>query len=142
MSNMYYILMEMAFQDNEGIFSRDDSSGHPRKVFLSKKKAEVVATQNNLNEFQSLIRSSNIKNYASNLDEIISSKTLEDDLLFEEGIFMTIFGQTADDWWRSLKNLKWGTSLPLKIEPSPEQWQKLYDCFNLRFWGVLAVEKG
>lgn len=140
---MYYILMELSFADHEGILYRDDSSaGFPKKVFSSKKKAEEVALQKNLSEFQDVIRSGGVRKYASNLDEIIFSKTLEDDLLFEEGIFMTIFGQTADDWWRSLRNLKWGEKLPLKIEPTPEQWQKLYDCFILRFWSVVAVEKG
>lgn len=140
---MYYVLMEVFFQDNEGIFYRDGmNNGYPKLVFISKKKAEKIALQKNLSEFENLVRKSSIRIYASHIDEIISSKTLEDDLLFEEGIFMTIFGQTAEDWWRSLRNLRHGEKSSLKIEPSPEQWKKLYDCFNLRFWEVLAVDKG
>lgn len=139
---MYYVLMSLSFQDHEGILYQNGMVGAPEKVFTSKKKANEVALQQNLSEFQVIVRDGRIREYASNLDEIISSETLEDDLLFEEGIFMTIFGQTADDWWRSLRNLKYGDRLPLKIEPTPEQWRKLYDCFNLRFWSVLPVSKG
>lgn len=143
MSTQFYVLMYLDYQENEGILYRSSGSGgYPKIVFTSKKKADEVALQKNLFEFESLIRDSVIRNYASHLDEIISSKTLEDDLLFEEGIFMTLFNQTAEDWWNSLRILKYGDRLPLKVEPSPEQWQKLYDCFNLRFWKVIAVDKG
>jgi hypothetical protein len=137
----YYVLMEINYQDNEGILSTD-RSGHPIKVFTSKKKAYSEALQKNLSEFEELVRESRIRHYGSSLDELIKSNTLEDELLFEEGIFMTIFGLTADEWWDSLGKLKWSDKLALKIEPSDAEWEKLYDCFNLRFWDVVEVKKG
>jgi hypothetical protein len=75
--------MQIDYQDNEGIFYRSSgSSGYPKNVFTSKKKADKVALQKNLSELEDLIRDSQIKNYGSNLYDVISSKTLEDELLF------------------------------------------------------------
>jgi len=144
MKKSYYVLMERCFQfTDDNKYYRDQSNGgNPSKVFFFKTKANEVARQNNLENFQRIIRDSSVKEYGYSLDELISSKTLEDDLLFEEGIFMTVFGQTADEWWQSLSNLKWGQRLSLKMEPTPEQWGKLYDCFNLSFWEVVEVEEG
>jgi hypothetical protein len=139
---MYYVLMDAIYNDHEGLLCRDGTNGFPRKVFTSKKKANIVARQKNISSFKESILNSDIKNFGSNLSDIISTKIFEDDLFFEEGIFMTIFGLGADDWWVSLKKLKYGDSLPLKIEPSPEQWEKLYDCFTVVFWEVVPVEKG
>lgn len=137
-----YVLMEKCFQyTDDNKYYRDESNGsNPKKVFFFKTKANEVANQNNLNSFQRIIRDSSIKEYGYDLNDLISSKTFEEDLLFEEGIFMIVFGKPADEWWQALRDLKWGQRLPLKIEPSPEQWQKLYDCFTLSFWEVVEVE--
>jgi hypothetical protein len=138
-----YVLIKIDYRDDDKHYHASSSNiGCPIKIFSSKKKAEEIALQKNLFEFEELIRNSEIKRYAYSFEEIVSSKTLEDELLFEESIFMTIFGEDAYQWWKTLNQLKYYEKSILKIEPTPEQWKKLYDCFTLRFWSVVEVEKG
>lgn len=139
MSEKFYVLMEVGFDYNDETYFRyNGGGGHPSRVFTNKKKAEEAALKNNLTEFQKLIRSDEIREYGYGLDEVLANDVTEDDLLFQEGIFMTLFGKTAEDWWDSL----YDSAATLQVEPTQEQWEKLFKCFNLNFWEVVTVEKG
>jgi hypothetical protein len=138
MSDMFYVLMETGFEYNdENYFRHDGSGGHPEKVFTDKERAEEAAFQKGLEFFKRLVASGEIKDYGYGLEDILVSDVLEDDLLYEEGMFMSVFGMTAEDWWSSLYDRN-----ETKVVATDEQWKKLYNCFSLNFYEVVAVEKG
>jgi hypothetical protein len=135
----FYVLMELGFSyDDQNHFPFGQGAGNPNRVFTNKKKAEEAAHKNNLEEFKKLIRHDDIREYGYNVNEVLEDSASEEDLLFEEGIFRILFGKSAEDWWDSLYDQ--GSSL--KVEPTEEQWERLFKCFNLNFWEVVTVEKG
>lgn len=145
MSETFYVLMEEGWDYNDEVFFRtENGGGHPEKVFADKEKAEAEANRLNMKRFRELVTSGEVHEYAYSLDDILSDKATEDDLMFEEGIFMQMFGKTAEDWWENYYNQRWEDRRKgnLKVEPTDEQWGKLYDCFNLGFYEVVTVEKG
>lgn len=134
-----YVLMEAGWEYDDNIHWLSGSGGgNPQKVFEDKEKAETEATRKNLEDFKDLVKSGDIREYGYNLDDMLSDTATEDDLFFEEGIFRTLFGKPADDWWREL----YEKGSQLKVEPTEMQWIRLMHCFNLYFYDVVAVEKG
>lgn len=137
MSETFYVLMEAGWEYDDNNYSRSNG-GNPEKVFSDKEKAETEATKLNLETFKSTIKSGDIRDYGYDFNDVLSDKTTEDDIMFEEGIFMTLFGKTGEDWWDGLYNGK----PTFKTEPTEMQWIRLMHCFNLRFFEVVGVEKG
>ncbi len=141
MSETFYVLMEQGFDYNDEYYFRTDG-GNPCRVFTNRKKAEEAAEKRNLEEFKKLVKEGSIREYSSDgLEGLLSDSVTEDDLLFEEGIFRTLFGVSAEDWFESGSG--WGgKEIQLKVEPTEEQWKKLMGCFNLDFYEVVTVQKG
>ena len=140
MSEKFYVLMEVGFDYNDETYFRYNfGGGHPESVFTNKKKAEEACTKKNIERFSSLIKNGELREYGYGLDEVLSDKVYEEDLMYEEGIFMQLFGTTAETWWDSLYDRE---DVRLKVEPTDEQWAKLFNCFNLNFYEVVTVEKG
>jgi hypothetical protein len=132
----FYVLMEVGFDYNDETYFRyNGGGGHPSRVFSNKKKADEAATQKNIEEFKKIVANGDIRQYGYGLDEVLDSKVTEEEVMYEEGIFMTLFGKTAESWWDDEGG-------PLKVEPTDAQWKRLVDCFNFQFWEVVTVEKG
>jgi len=139
MSEKFYVLMEVGFDYNDETYFRyNGGGGHPSRVFTSKKKADEACLAKNIEEFKKVISNGDIREYGYGLDEVLSSKVTEEDVMYEEGIFMTLFGKTAESWWDSLYDEK----VTFKVQPTDAQWKRLIDCFNFQFWEVVTVEKG
>lgn len=126
MSEMVYVLMEDGWDYNDEVYFSSDG-GRPSKVFVSKEAADAEAKARNLKEFQDLVRSGEIRGYAYSLNEICDDP--------ENEIFYTLSGKSAEDWWDNPGD-------NLVAEPTTEQWNQLFGCFNLNFWSVVSVEKG
>lgn len=141
MSEQFYVLMECGFEYNDEYYTPSEG-GNPSKVFTNRKKADEACEKANLVEFKYLVKEGYIREYSSDgLDGLLSDSATEDDLLYEEGIFKTLFGATAEDWFESGSG--WGgKEVELKVEPTEEQWKKLMSCFNLDFYEVVTVQKG
>lgn len=139
MSETIYLVMEQGFDYNDEYYFRTEG-GHPNSFFTNKKKAEEACAKKNLAEFKRIINSNEIREYTSDgFDGLISENTVEDELDFEEGIFKTLFGMTAWEWW---KNDCYVGEDTFKVEPTEEQWLRLMKCFNLDFYSVVTVQKG
>lgn len=134
----FYVLMEQGWDYNDEVYFSSEG-GHPTKVFTDKEKAEAEANRLSMVDFKRLILSGEIREYAYGLDEILSAEATEEDTLYEEGIFMTLFGKPAEEWWDSFEYRSRAT---IQGEPTDEQWQKLFSCFNFNFYNVVTVEKG
>lgn len=139
MSETIYLVMEQGFDYNDEYYFRTEG-GHPTNFFTNKKKAEEACDKKNLAEFKRIVNSNEIREYTSDgFDGLISEDTVEDELNFEEGIFKTLFGMTAWEWW---KNDCYVGEDTFKVEPTEEQWLRLMKCFNLDFYSVVTVQKG
>jgi hypothetical protein len=135
----FYVLMEVGFDYNDETYFRyNGGGGHPSRVFSNKKKADEAAAQKNIEEFKRIVSNGEIREYGYGLDEVLSSKVTEEEVMYEEGIFMTLFGKTAESWWDSL----YDEGISFKVQPTDAQWKRLVDCFNFQFWEVVTVEKG
>jgi hypothetical protein len=141
MSTKYYVLMQVGFDyDDQNYSIPQGGGGHPTLVFTNKKKAEEECTKRNREEMKVRIQNGELREYANYLDEILHSQVLEEELMYEEGIFMQAFGVSAEEWWRSCRHTSYSSSLQ---KLSEEQWNKLLDCFLPNyFWEVVTVEKG
>lgn len=140
MSEVIYLVMEQGFDYNDEYYFQVDG-GSPDSFFTNKKKAEAACEQKNLEEFKRLIKAGYIRDYSSDgLDGLLDSKATEEELTFEEGIFKTLFGLTAEEWYEA----QWNHNVDdkLKVEPTDEQWNRLMKCFNLEFYNVVTVQKG
>jgi len=126
--------MEQGWDYNDEIFFSSEG-GHPEKFFSSEEEADKAADEANLKEFKRLVKSGEIREYGYSMDDIIDGT--DEDLMFQEGIFMTVFGKTAEDWWEDYRGKD-----NVKGEPTEEQWKKLMSCFNLNFYDVVEVKKG
>lgn len=141
MSETIYLVMSQGFDYNDEYYFQVDG-GHPESFFTDREKAEAAAEQKNLDEFKSLIKDGSIRDYSSDgLNGLISDSTTEDDLLYDSGIFMTLFGTTAEKWYESGGGWR-GKEVKLQVEPTEGQWKKLMSCFNLDFYNVVTVQKG
>ena len=136
-----YLVMEQGFDYNDEYYYRVDS-GSPDSFFTNKKKAEEAAEAKNLEEFKRLVKEDYIREYSSDgLHGLLSDSATEEDTLYEKGIFKTLFGASAEDWFESGDG--WGgKAVTLKVEPTEKQWKKLFSCFNLNFYNVVTVQKG
>ncbi len=139
MSETFYVLMEQGFEYNDEYYTRTDG-GNPKNVFTNRKKAEAACEEKNLEEFKRLVKEGYIREYTSDgLEGLLSDSVTEEDLLYEEGIFRTLFGLSAEDWYEA----QWGNADDsLKVEPTEKQWAQLMSCFNLNFYNVVTVQKG
>ncbi len=136
-----YLVMEQGFDYNDEYYFQVDG-GSPDSFFTNKKKAEEAAEKKNLEEFKGLIKDGSIREYSNDgLDGLLADSVTEEDLLYEEGIFRTLFGASAEDWFES-GNGWGGKEVSLKVEPTEEQWKQLMNCFNLEFYNVVTVQKG
>lgn len=138
--DVFYVLMERGFDYNDEYYFQIDG-GNPSKVFTNRKKADEACEKANLEEFKRLVKEGYIREYSSDgLDGLLSDSATEDDLLYDSGIFKTLFGLTAEDWYEA----QWNHNVDdkLKVEPTEEQWKKLMSCFNLDFYEVVTVQKG
>jgi len=140
MSETIYLVMEQGYEYNDEYYTRVDG-GSPKSFFTNKKKAEEAAEAKNLEEFKRLIKEDYIRDYSNDgLEGFLSDSATEEDLLYEDGIFRTLFGVNAEDWYQSGG---WGSKeVQLQVEPTEEQWKKLFSCFNLDFYSVVTVQKG
>lgn len=135
-----YLVMEQGFDYNDEYFFQVDG-GHPDSFFTDREAADAHCAVKNLEEFKRLVKEGYIRDYSSDgLDGLLSDKATEDDLLFDNGIFKTLFGLTAEDWYEAQWNGR--VDDKLKVEPTEEQWKKLMSCFNLEFYDVVTVQKG
>lgn len=136
-----YLVMEQGFDYNDEYYFQVDG-GSPDSFFLEKEKAEAVCEAKNLGEFKRLVKEGYIREYSSDgLSGLLSDSATENDLLYEEGIFKTLFGVSAEDWFESGDG--WGgKEVSLKVEPTEEQWKQLMNCFNLEFYNVVTVQRG
>lgn len=141
MSETIYLVMEQGYEYNDEYYTRVDG-GSPKKFFTNKKRAEEAAEAKNLEEFKRLIKEGYIREYSyDGLEGLLSDSATEDDLFYEEGIFKTLFGVSAEDWFES--GAGWSDKeVSLKVEPTEKQWKKLFSCFNLDFYSVVTVQKG
>lgn len=138
MSEQFYVLMEQGFDYDDQYYTRQDG-GSPTKVFTNKKKAEEAAELANIEEFKRIWNDGYIRDYTSGgFDELMDYKATEDDLYLEGGIFMTLLGKSAYDWYKD----RYDEVAKFITEPTEEQWKKLYSCFNLSFYEVVTVQKG
>ena len=139
MSETIYLVMEQGFDYNDEYYFRVDG-GHPDSFFTNKKKADEACAKKNLDEFKRVINEGYIREYTSDgFDGLISEDATEDELYFEDGIFQTLFGVSAYDWYKSGDS--WSKE-SFKVEPTEEQWERLMKCFNLDFYNVVTVQKG
>lgn len=137
MSDTFYVLMAIGYSYDDQNYSRyEGGGGQPDKVFTSKKKAEAAALQKNVDSFKGIFPTE-VRDYGYDLSEILSKDVVEDELEFEEGIFMTLLGMPASKWWETGYD-----SGKLKVVPTDEQWVRLYNCFNVSFYEVVTVQKG
>ena len=140
MSETIYLVMEQGFDYNDEYYFQVDG-GHPDSFFTDRDAAQAACKAKNLEEFKRLVKRGEIREYSSDgLDSLLSDDVTEDDLLYEAGIFKTLFGLTAEDWYEAPWNHDVDDSL--KVEPTEEQWLQLMNCFNLDFYSVVTVQKG
>ena len=143
MSNNYYVLMSSGWDYNDEVFFRSESSGgNPEKIFTDEAKAHAVCDRENMGEFKRLVVSGEIHEYSYSLNDILSDKATDEDRQFEGGIFMQMFGKTAEDWWDSHYNRSYGDRGKNNVvgEPTEEQWKKLYNCFAISFYEIVECE--
>jgi hypothetical protein len=135
--------MAQGWDYNDEIYFSSEG-GHPEKVFTDKAKAEEAADKANLADFKALVISGEIREYAYSLDDILSDNVTEDDLMFEDGLFNSFFGMTAEDWWKNYYSRRWEERHKNNVrgEHSDEEWLKLMKCFNINFYDVVEVQKG
>jgi hypothetical protein len=133
--------MEQGFDYNDEYYFQVDG-GSPDSFFTDKKSAEEAAEVKGLEEFKRLVKDGSIREYSyGGLRELIADSVTEEDLLYEDGIFKTVFGTSAEEWFES--GAGWSDrEVGLKVEPTEEQWKKLFSCFNLDFYSVVTVQKG
>lgn len=140
MSETIYLVMEQGFDYNDEYYFQVDG-GHPDSFFATREEADTACEAKNLAEFKRLVKEGYIREYSSDgLDGLLSDKATEDELLYDSGIFKTLFGLTAEDWYEAQWNHR--VDDKLKVEPTEEQWKRLMNCFNLDFYNVVTVQKG
>lgn len=142
----FYVLMAAGFDYNDEYYTRTDF-GSPEKVFVDREKAEAAAKKEGLEEFKRLLKEGYIREYTyDGLHGLLADSATEEDTMYEDGIFMTLFGLTAEDWyeagWHSPRYSSEEPDGKLIVEPTDEQWEKLYSCFSLSFYDVVEVQKG
>lgn len=141
MSEKIFLVMAQGFDYNDEYYFQVEG-GHPDSFFSDLESAQAAAEKKNIQEYKSLIKDGSIREYSyDGLDGLLSDSATEDDLLYESGIFMTLFGTTAEKWYES-GNGWGGKEVKLQVEPTEEQWKKLVSCFNLNFYEVVTVERG
>lgn len=141
----FFVLMAAGFDYNDEYYTRTDF-GSPEKVFTDREKAEAAAKKEGLDEFKRILKDGYLRDYSyDGLNGLLADSVTDEDVMYEDGIFMTLFGLSAEDWYEAGYSRGYGREKPdgnLIVEPTDEQWEKLYSCFNLSFYDVVEVQKG
>lgn len=128
--------MQTGYEYNDEVYFQTEG-GHPSKIFKTREKAQQAADQKNMAEFKTIIKDGSIRDYGYNLDEVLDNKNATNfELNDPKGIFMRVFGKSADKWW---KDYNYRGFL---MEPSEKDMKRLMDCFNVEFYHVVEVSEG